>query len=152
MTEYKNGDFYIESNTYGGAFDSPFDLYYTAPKEVTETQFLRGKDGKVYEKKVIVKKEGNFTVLEDRPQYASPQSYYDDALELERIELNVDDAISDLERLEKIATGKKINAEKIKKRKENKEYVEKNPRDDADSRLSDPDPDYDRGSYIKDND
>ena len=33
-----------------------------------------------------------------------------------------------------------------------KEYVEKNPRSDADSRLPDPDQDYYYGSYIKEND
>ena len=90
-----------------------------------------------------IKKPGDFVVLEDRPQYASPKFYYDDALELEQIELKIDDAISDLERLEKIATGKKPKPEQIKKRKENKEYVEKNPRDDANSRL----PDEDRSYY-----
>jgi hypothetical protein len=28
--------FLIEADTYGGAFDSPFELYYSAPKEITE--------------------------------------------------------------------------------------------------------------------
>jgi hypothetical protein len=137
MTEYKNGDVLIESNISGGAFDKPFDLYYTSPKEIID---------ETTKKKIT--KPGNFVVLEDRPQYASPKVYYDDTLELEQIELKIDDAISDLEGLEKIATGKKPKPEQIKKRKENKEYVEKNPRDDADSRVPEPDTDY---GYTYDN-
>ena len=141
MTEYKNGTIHIESDISGGAFDKPFDLYYTSPKEIID---------ETTKKKIT--KPGDFTVLEDRPQYASPKFYYDDSLELEPIELKIDDAISDLERLEKIATGKKPNSEQIKKRKEKKEYVEKNPREDADSRAPEPEPDYDKGSYIIEND
>ena len=141
MTEYKNGTIHIESDISGGAFDKPFDLYYTSPKEIIDETT-----------KKKIKKEGDFTILEDRPQYASPKFYYDDSLELESIELKIDDAISDLERLEKIATGKKPNPEQIKKRKEKKEYAEKNPREDADSRAPEPEPDYDKGSYIIEND
>ena len=141
MIEYKNGDILIESNTSGGAFNSSFDLYYNSPKEIID---------ETTKKKIT--RPGDFVIFEDRPQYVSPQFYGDDALELERMEIKIDDSISDLEKLEEIGTGKKPNLEKIKKRKENKEYVEKNPRDDADSRLPEPEPDYDRGSYIKDND
>jgi hypothetical protein len=137
ITEYKNGNIFVESNISGGAFDNPFDLYYTSPKEIID---------ETTKKKIT--KPGNFVVLEDRPQYASPKVYYDDTLELEQIELKIDDAISDLEGLEKIATGKKPKPEQIKKRKENKEYVEKNPRDDADSRVPEPDTDY---GYTYDN-
>jgi hypothetical protein len=36
MTEYKNGDVLIESNISGGAFDKPFDLYYSSPKEIID--------------------------------------------------------------------------------------------------------------------
>ena len=141
MIEYKNGDILIESNTSGGAFNSSFDLYYNSPKEIID---------ETTKKKIT--RPGDFVIFEDRPQYVSPQFYGDDALELERMEIKIDDSISDLEKLEEIGTGKKPNLEKIKKRKENKEYVEKNPRSDADSRLPDPDPDYDYGSYIKEND
>jgi hypothetical protein len=137
ITEYKNGNIFVESNISGGAFDNPFDLYYTSPKEIID---------ETTKKKIT--KPGDFVVLEDRPQYASPKVYYDDTLELEQIELKIDDAISDLEKLEKIATGKKPKPEQIKKRKENKEYVEKNPRDDADSRVPEPDTDY---GYTYDN-
>ena len=137
ITEYKNGNIFVESNISGGAFDNPFNLYYTSPKEIID---------ETTKKKIT--KPGDFVVLEDRPQYASPKVYYDDTLELEQIELKIDDAISDLEGLEKIATGKKPKPEQIKKRKENKEYVEKNPRDDADSRVPEPDTDY---GYTYDN-
>ena len=145
MTEYKNGDVLIEANTYGGSFDSPFELYYSAPKEISEPIYTKNAEGKyVVTGQNKIQKEGKFIVYEDRPQYASPQYYYDDALELERLEFTADDAISDLERLEKIATGKKPKPEQIKKRKENREYVEKNPREDADSRLPDPSDYYDQ--------
>lgn len=139
MIEYKNGDILIESNTSGGAFNSSFDLYYNSPKEILEPTYKKNAEGKYIvtgQKKIT--RPGDFIVFEDRPQYASSNSYYDDALELEKIELKVDDAISDLEKLEEIGTGKKPNLEKVKKRKEYKDYAEKNPREDADSRLPDP--------------
>jgi hypothetical protein len=138
MTEYKNGDVLIESNTYGGAFDSPFELYYSAPKEISEPIYTKNAEGKyIVTGQKKIKKEGEFVVYEDRPQYASPNSYYDDALELDQLEINTGNAISDLERLEEIATRKKPNPEQIKKRKEHRDYVQKNPREDADSRLPD---------------
>ena len=138
MTEYKNGDVLIESNTYGGAFDSPFELYYSAPKEISEPIYTKNAEGKyIVTGQKKIKKEGEFVVYEDRPQYASPNSYYDDALELDQLEINTGNAISDLERLEEIATRKKPDPEQIKKRKEHRDYVQKNPREDADSRLPD---------------
>jgi hypothetical protein len=150
MTEYKNGTIHIESNTSGGAFDSPYDLYYSPPREVTELKYVKDKegnyvkgiDGKAIQEKVKVKKDGEFTVLEQRP-FFNPKYEGDDALELEYIERNFDDSISDVEKLEEFATGKKADPKKNKKRKEYKKYAEENPSDDAASRA----PDEDRSYY-----
>jgi hypothetical protein len=149
MTEYKNGTIHIESN-YGGAFDSPYDLYYSPPREVTELKYVRDKEGnyvrdiegKAIQEKVKVKKDGEFTVLEQRP-FFNPKYEGDDALELEYIERNFDDSISDVEKLEEFATGKKVDPKKNQKRKEYKKYAEENPSDDAASRA----PDEDRSYY-----
>jgi len=150
MTEYKNGTIHIESNTSGGAFDSPYDLYYSPPREVTELKYVRDKEGnyvrdiegKAIQEKVKVKKDGEFTVVEERP-YFSPKYEGDYALELEYIERNFDDSISDVEKLEEFATGKKVDPKKNEKRKEYKKYAEENPYDDAASRA----PDEDRSYY-----
>jgi hypothetical protein len=142
MTEYKNGTIHIESNTSGGAFDSPYDLYYSPPKEVTEIQNIRDKDGNLRKTEVKVKKDGEFTVLEQRP-FFNPKYEGDNALELEYIERNFDDSISDVEKLEEFATGKKVDPKKNEKRKEYKKYAEENPSDDAASRA----PDEDRSYY-----
>jgi hypothetical protein len=154
MTEYKNGDIYIESNISGGAFDSPYDLYYSSPKEVMETKYVRDQEGNLVESQFKVKKEGDFRIEEQRPGYTYAGRYYDESpdVELDYTDVSFENSISDLERLEEIATGKKPDPKKIKERKEYREYVQKNPKDDADSRLPDPDPDYDYGSYIKEND
>ena len=142
MTEYKNGNIHIESNTSGGAFDSPYDLYYSPPREVTEIQNIRDKYGNLRKTEVKVKKDGEFTVLEQRP-FFNPKYEGDDALELEYIERNFDDSISDVEKIEEFATGKKVDPKKNKKRKEYKKYAEENPSDDAASRA----PDEDRSYY-----
>jgi hypothetical protein len=142
MTEYKNGNIHIESNTSGGAFDSPYDLYYSPPREVTEIQNIRDKDGNLRKTEVKVKKDAEFTVVEQRP-FFNPKYEGDDALELEYIERNFDDSISDVEKLEEFATGKKVDPKKNEKRKEYKKYAEENPSDDAASRA----PDEDRSYY-----
>jgi hypothetical protein len=150
MTEYKNGTIHIESNTSGGAFDSPFDLYYSPPKEVTELKdvidkegnYVRDIEGRAIQEKVKVKKDGEFIVQEQRP-FFNPRYEGDDALELEYIERNFDDSISDVEKLEEFATGKKADPKKNQKRKEYKKYAEENPSDDAASRA----PDEDRSYY-----
>jgi hypothetical protein len=136
MTEYKNGDVLIEADTYGGAFDSPVELYYSAPKEVTDTKYTRDKDGVLYGTPVKVKKEGEFVVYEDRP-YNAARYPFDDAIELERSEVSLNEAISDLERIEKIATGKKIDPKRIKEREAFRKYVEENPMDDVVNRYGD---------------
>ena len=136
MTEYKNGDFLIEADTYGGAFDSPVELYYSAPKEVTDTKYTRDKDGVLYGTPVKVKKEGKFVVYEDRP-YNAARYPFDDAIELERSEVSLNEAISDLERIEKIATGKRIDPKRVQEREATRKFVEENPMDDVVNRYGD---------------
>jgi hypothetical protein len=136
MTEYKNGDVLIEADTYGGAFDSPVELYYSAPKEVTDTKYTRDKDGVLYGTPVKVKKEGEFVVYEDRP-YNAARYPFDDAIELERSEVSLNEAISDLERIEKIATGKRINPKRVQEREATRKFVEENPMDDVVNRYGD---------------
>ena len=153
MTEYKNGNITVQSNTYGGAFDEPFDIFYTAPKEVMETKYVRDKDGNLVQSQFKVQKEGSISIEEQRPGFTYAGRYYDESpdVELDYTDVPFENSISDLERLEEIATGKKPDPKKIKDRKEYRDYVEKNPYDDAISRTPEPDPDYDYGSYIKDN-
>jgi len=142
MTEYKNGDFYIEADTYGGAFDSPFELYYSAPKEISEPIYKRNANGELIvtgQKKI--KKEGEFIVYEDRPEFR-PSYPFDNNVELEMSEFSTKDAISDLERIEKIATGKRIHPKKVEQRTKDRKYVEDNPFEDAFNRSPDP-PEYD---------
>jgi hypothetical protein len=136
MTEYKNGDVLIEADTYGGAFDSPVELYYSAPKEVTDTKYTRDKDGVLYGTPVKVKKEGEFVVYEDRP-YNAARYPFDDAIELERSEVSLNEAISDLERIEKIATGKRIDPKRVQEREATRKFVEENPMDDVVNRYGD---------------
>jgi len=137
MTEYKNGDILIEADTYGGAFDSPVELYYSAPKEISEPIYTRNTEGKyVVTGQKKIQKEGEFVVYEDRP-YNAARYPFDDAIELERSEVSLNEAISDLERIEKIATGKKIDPKRIKEREEFRKYVEENPMDDVVNRYGD---------------
>jgi hypothetical protein len=142
MTEYKNGDVLIEADTYGGAFDSPFELYYSAPKEISEPIYTRNTEGKyVVTGQKKIQKEGEFIVYEDRPEFR-PSYPYDTNLELETSEFSITDAISDLERIEKIATNKRIPPKKVEQRTKDRKYVEDNPFEDAMNRSPDP-PEYD---------
>jgi len=61
---------------------------------------------------------------------------------LETSEFSITDAISDLERIEKIATNKRIPPKKIEQRTKDRKYVEDNPFEDAMNRSPDP-PEYD---------
>jgi hypothetical protein len=142
MTEYKNGDVLIEADTYGGAFDSPFELYYSAPKEISEPIYTRNSQGEyIVTGQKKIKKEGEFIVYEDRPEFR-PSYPFDTNMELEMSEFSIDSAISDLERIEKIATNKRISPKKVEQRTKDRKYVEDNPFEDAMNRSPDP-PEYD---------
>ena len=51
--------------------------------------------------------------------------------------MSLNESISDLERIEKIATGKKIDPKRIKEREAVRKYVEENPMDDVVNRYGD---------------
>ena len=51
--------------------------------------------------------------------------------------MNVKDAISDIERVEKIATGKRIHPKRVVERQKARIYVEDNPYDDIVNRYGD---------------
>ena len=58
--------------------------------------------------------------------------------------MNVEDAVSDLERLEKIATGKRIHPKRVEQRAGARKFVEENPSEDIVNRYGDSEIEYDR--------
>jgi hypothetical protein len=128
MTQYPDGTIHIEADVYGGSFDSPFDLHYKPPK--TDIDLETGKQ---------IIEPGEFSVMETRPRPA----YEPGDFELEYENMSVKDAVSDLERVEKIATGKRIHPKRVQQREKARAFVEDNPYDDIMNRYPDPDiPDW----------
>jgi hypothetical protein len=125
MTQYPNGSIHIEADVYGGAFDAPFDLYYKPPK--ADIDLETGK---------AINDPGEFSVLETRPRPA----YEPGDFELEYENMSVKDAVSDLERIEKIATNKRIHPKRVEQREKARTYVQDNPYDDIMDRYPEPDP------------
>jgi hypothetical protein len=128
MTKYPNGAIHIEADVYGGSFDSPFDLHYRPPK--TDIDLETGK---------AINEPGEFIVMETRPRPA----YEPGDFELEYESMSVKDAISDIERIEKIATGKKIDPKIVEQRAGARKFIEENPYEDIINRYPDPEIDYD---------
>ena len=128
MTKYPNGAIHIEADVYGGSFDSPFDLHYKPPK--TDIDLETGK---------AINEPGEFIVMETRPRPA----YEPGDFELEYESMSVKDAISDIERIEKIATGKKIDPKIVEQRAGARKFIEENPYEDIVNRYPDPEIDYD---------
>lgn len=128
MTQYPDGTIQIEANVYGGAFDAPFDLHYKPPK--SDIDLETGK---------AINYPGEFSVMETRPRPA----YEPGDWELEYENMSVKDAISDIERVERIATNKRIHPKVVEKRSATRKFVEENPYDDIMNRYPDPDiPDW----------
>ena len=124
MREYPDGKIEIEADVYGGAFDTPFELQYTPPK--TDIDLETGQP---------IKYPGDFSVIESRPRpVVSP---HDADWEIDYESMNVKDAISDIERVEKIATGKRIHPKRVAERQKARIYVEDNPYDDIVNRYGD---------------
>jgi hypothetical protein len=132
MSEYPDGRIEISADVYGGSFDSPFDLVYKPPK--SDIDLATGK---------AINEPGEFSVMENRPR---PVYSPDDAdYEIDYEKMNVEDAVSDLERIEKIATGKRIPPQRVQKREKARAFVEENPYDDIVNRYGDAgDIEYDR--------
>jgi hypothetical protein len=77
--------------------------------------------------------------METRPRPA----YEPGDWELDYENMSVKDAISDIERIEKIATNKRIHPKRVEQREKARAYVEDNPYDDIANRYPEPDiPDW----------
>jgi hypothetical protein len=132
MSEYPDGRIEISADVYGGSFDSPFDLVYKPPK--SDIDLATGK---------AINEPGDFSVIENRPR---PVYSPDDAdYEIDYEKMTAEDAVSDLERIEKIATGKRIHPKRVEQREKARAFVEENPYDDIVNRYGDAgDIEYDR--------
>jgi hypothetical protein len=129
LTQNKTtGEISIEANS-GGVADSPFELNYTPPK--SDINLETG---------VEIKSPGDFSVVEKRPKpLAEPGDY-----EFDYDNFSIDEAFSDVEKLEKIATGKIKNVKKIEQRAKGRDMVEESPYEDIMNRYPDPpEPDID---------
>jgi hypothetical protein len=129
LTQNKaTGNITIESN-YGGIGDTPFELNYRPPK--SDINLETGKE---------IKYPGDFQVIENRPRPTREPGDY----EFDYDNFDIDSAYSDVERLEKIATGKIKDVKKIEQRAAGRKKVEESPYDDIMDRYPDPDiGDYD---------
>jgi len=128
LTQNKaTGNISIETNI-GGVADSPFELSYTPPK--TDINLETGAE---------VKYPGDFYVIENRPRPVREPGDY----EFDYDNFNIDEAFSDVEKLEKIATGKIKDAKKIAERAKGRKMIEDSPYEDIMNRYPDPpDSDY----------
>jgi len=133
MSKFPDGSIKVEADVYGGAFDTPFELNYKPPK--TDIDVATGK---------VIKEPGDFSVVEQRPRPVYDPDGADFEIDYENMSIN--DAISDIERIEKIATGKKVDPKKIQQREKARNFVQDNPYDDISNRYPEPDyysePDY----------
>ena len=129
LTQNKaTGNITIESN-YGGIGDTPFELNYRPPK--SDINLETGKE---------IKYPGDFQVIENRPRPTREPGDY----EFDYDNFDIDSAYSDVERLEKIGTGKIKDAKKIEERAKGRKMLEQSPYEDIMNRYPDPDiGDYD---------
>jgi hypothetical protein len=125
------GEISIESKT-GGVADSPFELNYRPPK--SDINLDTGKQ---------IKDPGDFSVIENRPKpdYNNPGK-----VEFDYDHFHIDDAHSNIEKLEQIATGKIKDLEKADQRLKSKQRTESHPYEDIMDRY--PDPDYANGGRV----
>ena len=130
LTENKvTGEISIDANISGGAADSSFELNYRPPK--SDINLETGKE---------IKSPGDFSVIENRPRPTREPGDY----EFDYDNFDIDSAYSDVERLEKIATGKIKDVKKIEQRAAGRKKVEQSPYEDIMDRYPDPDiGDYD---------
>ena len=132
MTEYPDGKIEIEADVFGGnAFEAPFTLSYKPPKLDIDLQTQKP-----------IKEPGDFSVIEQRPRpIGGPE---DAEFEIDFEKLTKEDAISDLERVEKIATGKRIHPKRVEQRTKERKFIEENPYEDIVNRYPDGELNYDR--------
>ena len=125
MIQHSNGDIVIEANVKGGAFEGPFELHYKAPK--SDIDVTTG---------TPIKEPGEFNVMENRPR-STAASHHDADYEIDYDLVSYDQAISDVERAERVATGKRIDPRRVQEREAARKYVEENPYDDIVNRYGD---------------
>ena len=125
MIQHSNGDIAIEANVKGGAFDAPFELHYKPPK--SDIDVTTGK---------AINEPGEFNVMENRPR-STAASHHDSDYEIDYDLVSYDQAISDVERAERVATGKRIHPKRVQEREAARKYVEENPYDDIVNRYGD---------------
>jgi hypothetical protein len=124
LTQNKTtGKISIETNI-GGVADSPFELSYTPPK--TDINLQTGEP---------VKYPGDFSVIENRPK---PDYNNIGKVEFDYDNFDIDSAYSDLERLEKIGTGKIKDVKKMEQRAKGRKMVEDSPYEDIMDRSPGP--------------
>jgi len=130
LTQNKiTGEITIEANLSGGTADAPFELNYRPPK--SDINLETGKE---------IKYPGEFSVVEQRPRPLSEPGDF----EFDYESFNVGDAFSDVEKLEKIGTGKIKDVKKIEERAKGRKMLEQSPYEDIINRYPDPDMgDYD---------
>jgi hypothetical protein len=122
MHKHPNGSIQIEADISGGSFDSPFELHYTPPK--SDIDLATGK---------AINEPGDFNVLEQRPK-----TDWNGQMEIDYDYFSHEDAISDIERVEKIATGKRIHPKKVEQRTANRKLIENDPMEDVMNRSPGP--------------
>ena len=122
------GNITIESNV-GGVADSPFELQYSPPK--SDINLETGEQ---------IKYPGEFYVVENRPR---PVGWEGSDLDFDYDTFSIDEAFSDVERLEKIGTGKIGDVKKVEQRAKGRKMVYDSPYEDVSNRFPDPDvPDW----------
>ena len=124
--EYPDGKIEIQANVEGGAYGQPFELHYTPPK--TDMDVTTGKP---------IKEPGDFSVVEQRPK-PDPNDIGNYEMDYEMVSTN--EALSDLEKLEKITTGKIKNLKEAEARAAQRTNYDNSPYEDVSTRF--PEPDY----------
>ena len=125
MIQHPNGDIVIEANVKGGAFDAPFELHYTPPS--SDINEATGK---------VINYPGDFSIMENRPR-STARSHHDADYEIDYDLVPHEQAISDIERVEQVATGKRVDPKRIEQRTAARKYIEENPYEDIVNRYGD---------------
>ena len=124
MTKYPNGKIEIHADIKGGAYDQPFELHYTPPES-----FVDETTGKV------IKEPGDFSIVEQRPRVTGGP--HDADWELDWDTVSKDQALSDIEKVEQIVTGKITDPKAAKARAAQRDYYYNSPYEDIVDRYGD---------------
>ncbi len=124
--EYPDGKIEIQANIEGGAYGQPFELHYTPPK--TDIDVTTGKP---------IKEPGDFSIIEQRPK-PDPNDPGNYDFDYEMVSTN--EALSNIEKVEQITTGKIKNLKEAEKRTAQRTNYDNSPYEDISTRF--PEPDY----------